>query len=92
MFSLSIEPTNLCNRNCLHCIRDKLEPRESIPLDLVEKILKEAKALKIGSVSLTGGEVVLYPYLEELIRMIVDCGLRFRLVTASTFGKGCYLC
>jgi len=81
VFSLSIEPTNLCNLNCLHCVRDKLESRESISLDLVERILREAKALKISSLSLTGGEVAVYPYLEELIKMIVDSGFRFKLVT-----------
>ena len=81
MFSLSIEPTNLCNLNCLHCVRDKLESRESISLDLVERILREAKALKISSISLTGGELAVYPYLEELIKMIVDSGFRFKLVT-----------
>jgi MoaA/NifB/PqqE/SkfB family radical SAM enzyme len=83
MFSLCLEPTNLCNRSCLHCLLDKLEPRESISLDLVEKILREARALKIDSIRLTGGEVALYPHLEELIQLIVDYGCRFRLVTNS---------
>jgi len=81
MFSLALEPTNLCNRSCLHCLRDKLEPRESISLDLVERILREAKALGIDKIQLTGGEVALYPHLEELVRMIVDLGFHFNLVT-----------
>ena len=81
MFSLCIEPTNLCNRSCLHCVRDKLEPKESISLDLVERILKQAKALRISSIGLTGGEVALYPHLEQLIQTIVDYGFRFNLVT-----------
>ncbi|MFQ5925147.1 MAG: radical SAM protein [Dehalococcoidia bacterium] len=81
MFSLSLELTNLCNRNCLHCIRDKLEPRESVSLDLVETILGGAKALGVDKIHLTGGEVALYPHLEELIPMIVDCGFHFDLVT-----------
>ena len=81
MFALCIEPTNLCNRSCLHCVRNKLEPKESISLDLVERILKQAKALRISSISLTGGEVALYPHLEQLIRTIVDYGFRFNLVT-----------
>ena len=81
MFALCIEPTNLCNRSCLHCIRDKLESRESISLDLAERILKQARALRISSISLTGGEVALYPHLEQLIQTIVDYGFRFKLVT-----------
>jgi MoaA/NifB/PqqE/SkfB family radical SAM enzyme len=81
MFSLGLEPTNMCNLSCLHCLRDKLEPRESISLELVNKILKEAKALKIGKIKLTGGELATYPYLEELIPMIVDNGFHFNFVT-----------
>lgn len=81
MFSLSLEPTNKCNRSCLHCLRDKMEPRESISLDLVEKILGEARALKIDKIKLTGGEITTYPDLEQLILMIVDYGFRFNFVT-----------
>jgi MoaA/NifB/PqqE/SkfB family radical SAM enzyme len=81
MFSLSLEPTNTCNRSCLHCIRDKKEPRESISLDLVDKILREARALKIDKIKLTGGEITTYPDLEQLISMIVDYGFRFNFVT-----------
>lgn len=81
MFSLVLEATNLCNRNCLHCVRDKLEPRGSIPLDLAEKILKEARELGIDRVRITGGEIALYPDLEGLIPLIVDHGFRFAMVT-----------
>ena len=81
MLSLALEPTNLCNRRCLHCDRDKLEPRESISLALADSILSQARALGIGLIHLTGGEVALYPQLEELINMIVNFGLKFDLVT-----------
>ena len=81
MFSLTLEPTNSCNRNCLHCLRDKLQAREAIPLDLVDKIFKEARSLKIRKIKLTGGELSTYPHLEELITMIVDYGFNFSLVT-----------
>lgn len=81
MFSLALELTNLCNRNCLHCLRDKLEPRESIAPDLVEDILVEAKALGIRKVHLTGGEAACYPHLEHVIPMIADFGFQFALVT-----------
>ena len=81
MFSLTLEPTNLCNRNCLHCLRDKLEPRESISLELAQRILKEARVLGLDKIHITGGELTLYPDLEELISLIVDDGFRFDLVT-----------
>jgi sulfatase maturation enzyme AslB (radical SAM superfamily) len=58
-----------------------MEPRESIPLDVVDKILREARALKIDKIKMTGGEITTYPDLEQLISMIVDYGFRFNLVT-----------
>lgn len=81
MMSLVVEPTNVCNRNCVHCARDKLEPRESLPLEVMAQILQQAKALGIKDVCLTGGEPVMYPEFEEMIRLIVDYGLKFKMVT-----------
>lgn len=81
MFSLCFQPTNLCNRSCRHCAWDKLEPRQSIPIELAEKILGEAKALGINRICLTGGEIALYPQFKELVQMMVRYGFNFNLVT-----------
>lgn len=81
MLFLSIEPTNLCNRNCLHCLRNKADELESIPLETVDNILSQAKLLGMKRVGLTGGEVAIYPHLEGLVRMIVDYGFNFNMVT-----------
>jgi len=68
MFSLCFEITNVCSKHCLHCLRDKLEPPASISLSLMEKVLAQARELKIREVSLTGGEVTLHPQFQELDR------------------------
>jgi MoaA/NifB/PqqE/SkfB family radical SAM enzyme len=81
MRTLVFEPSNLCNRSCLHCSLDKLEPRESISLNLADSILKQARALGIGLIALTGGEVAFNPLFEEMVRMIVNYGLNFNLVS-----------
>jgi len=81
MFSLTLEPTNSCNRSCLHCLRDKLQAREAISLNLVDRIFKQARSLKIRKIRLTGGELSTYPNLEELIDIIVDYGFNFSFVT-----------
>jgi MoaA/NifB/PqqE/SkfB family radical SAM enzyme len=81
MYELALEPTNLCNRNCLHCIRNKADAPESISLDLVGNIFTQARALGINKVCLTGGEVAVYPHLEELIRLIEEFDFSFNLVT-----------
>ncbi len=78
---LSLETTNACNLRCLHCMRDKLEDRRFIPLDVVQKVLREAKTYGIWFVSLTGGEPTLHPQLEELLETIAGEDFNFRLIT-----------
>jgi MoaA/NifB/PqqE/SkfB family radical SAM enzyme len=81
MDGLAIELTNVCNRRCLHCIRNKEDPAAFLPLALAREILVQARALGFRDISLTGGEVALYPYLEEILALVVDLGFTFNLVT-----------
>jgi MoaA/NifB/PqqE/SkfB family radical SAM enzyme len=76
-------PTNQCHRNCLHCFLNKGDPRETMPLELAENILSQARSLGFSLISLTGGEVALYPHLEELLRLIVARGFEFSLMTSG---------
>jgi MoaA/NifB/PqqE/SkfB family radical SAM enzyme len=81
MPSLNLEVTNQCNRRCLHCSCNTADPPEFLPLELAEKIVSQARNLGFWKISLTGGEVALYPHLEELIHLIVSYGGHFDLVT-----------
>ncbi|MDI6854638.1 MAG: radical SAM protein [Deltaproteobacteria bacterium] len=76
-----LEPTNRCNRACLHCLRNREDPRHDLPLEIAGHILEQARELEIRLVCLTGGEVSLYPYLEDLIAKVVSLGFDFSLVT-----------
>jgi MoaA/NifB/PqqE/SkfB family radical SAM enzyme len=78
---LIIEPTNGCNRACLHCLRNRTDPRQDLPLEIAEHILEQARDLGIRLVCLTGGEVALYPHLENLLRKIAALGFNFSLVS-----------
>ena len=81
MEGLAIELTNLCNRRCLQCFQNKEDPPEFLPLALAGEILGQARALGFQTISLTGGEVSLYPYLDEFLAMVVEEGFTFNLVT-----------
>jgi len=83
MQALSLVPTNQCYRNCLHCFLNKADPQEAMPLELAETILSQARSLGFSLISLTGGEVVLHPRLEELLRLIVARGFEFNLMTSG---------
>jgi MoaA/NifB/PqqE/SkfB family radical SAM enzyme len=81
MDGLTIELTNACNRRCIHCIRNKADSREFLPLALARDILAQAEALGILTICLTGGEAALYPHLEELLALVVKHGFTYSLVT-----------
>lgn len=81
METIAIEPTNACNRHCLHCLRNTVDKTEFLPLQLLDDILSQAKSLGIKTVSLTGGEISLYPHLKELFLLIADYGFKFTLVS-----------
>jgi MoaA/NifB/PqqE/SkfB family radical SAM enzyme len=81
MLTLTLEPTNGCNRRCLHCSVSKGDPPTVLPLDLAGSILEQARALGVKEVYLTGGEVATYPHLEALLELIAGLGLSFSLVT-----------
>jgi MoaA/NifB/PqqE/SkfB family radical SAM enzyme len=81
MDGLAIELTNACNRSCLHCIRNKADAPEFLPLALARRVLPQARALGFKTIALTGGEVVLYPHLEDILALIVEQGFAFNLVS-----------
>ncbi len=81
MRHLSLEPTNRCNRACRHCLRNRADPPEDLPLETAADLLKQAKSLGIRTICLTGGEVALYPHLAELLRKIAAHGFAFTLVS-----------
>jgi len=81
MDGLSFELTNVCNRHCLHCLRNKADPPGFLPLTLAREVLDQAKSLGFKTVCLTGGEVALYPFLQDFLALVVDHGFTFSLVT-----------
>jgi MoaA/NifB/PqqE/SkfB family radical SAM enzyme len=83
MQALTLVPTNQCYRNCLHCFLNKADPWEALTLELAENILSQASSLGFCQIYLTGGEVVLYPHLEGLLRLIVDHRFGFNLMTSG---------
>jgi hypothetical protein len=62
-------------------MRNKADALEFLPLGLAREVLPQARALGFQTISLTGGEVALYPHLEEFLALVVDQGFSFNLVT-----------
>ena len=79
MLALSI--TSSCNFHCKTCLREYPIQGNHIPVDLLEKALKEARKLQIGRVAITGGEPCLHPEFEKIVETIVKNGFLFGLVS-----------
>jgi Fe-coproporphyrin III synthase len=57
-----------CNLECAHCYMEgSPRRRERLPLDAVLRAVDECATLGVGSISLTGGEPLLYPDLDRVL-------------------------
>src|SRR5450759_5333435 len=69
-----------CNLACRHCwIAPGFDPEARggrfIPLEYVEKAVREAKPLGLASVKLTGGEPMLHPRFREIVSFVAKEGV-----------------
>lgn len=81
-FYLTVELTNRCQFSCLHCLRGNNAMSDTdLPLELYEKLLREAQAYRSPLVCLTGGEPTLHQDFEKILAMTEDYQYPFALVT-----------
>jgi MoaA/NifB/PqqE/SkfB family radical SAM enzyme len=76
---LVIELTNLCNLDCEYCFKEL--GRSHIDIDLLKGVLDQARACGVSKITFTGGEISLYPHLEEALRSSEALGYRYAIVT-----------
>jgi len=82
-YSLEIELTNRCNRECLYCYnsssRQCLTP--DLPFDFVERLIGEAEEAGVRQIAWLGGEPLLYRRLPELLQLAHSRGIENVLFT-----------
>ncbi len=81
-FSLNIMLTNQCQTDCLYCYANKKQ-RDYRPLKVEkwEEIIDEAEQMGVFDIELNGGEVFLYPNIEQLLERVHRYGYRPYLST-----------
>ena len=90
---IGIELNNVCNLDCTHCFRniyrgagDKSEL--FLPLEILEKVLLEAKPLGYRHIAITGGEPPLHPRFGEALDLIATHDYTYHFLTnARNFQK-----
>jgi radical SAM protein with 4Fe4S-binding SPASM domain len=79
---IDLHLTNRCNLTCAHCSVDSgRTPYAELPRHVWERVVDEAIGLGCEYFDLTGGEPILFPGVEELIRYIATSGRHLELQT-----------
>lgn len=78
---LIIESTLRCNLRCKHCLNGYPKERPDFPLDLLSRLLEQARPFNARHVVLTGGEPCLHPQFEQMVSMIVEAGYTWHFVS-----------
>jgi MoaA/NifB/PqqE/SkfB family radical SAM enzyme len=81
MVQLLIELTNRCNLRCQHCYGERHANTGDLPLEVMDKVLGEAKRCGIERLSFTGGEPTLHRQFAEIVRRVCAAGYPFAFVS-----------
>lgn len=74
------ELTYLCTNQCIFC-HNPLNRGTSMSFDTARTVLRDLASSRVFRVVYTGGEPVLYPFLQDLVRETVDLGLEPGLIS-----------
>lgn len=79
---LVVDPTTACNLRCKGCWAGSYINHDTLDLELLDRLCKEAKEVGIYWITVTGGEPFMYPHLFELFEMHSD--MDFMVYTNGT--------
>jgi radical SAM protein with 4Fe4S-binding SPASM domain len=80
---LQIEPTNVCNADCICCpVPRSSREKGHMDFSLFKQIIDEAAIIGVNSIFLfLHGEPMIHPKIVDMLRYIKRCGLSFHLTT-----------
>lgn len=79
---VNFEITSRCNLSCAHCLRDQSGPPRDLPVELIDRILGEAReAYGVSLSALTGGEPLMHPGFDDIVAALVRRDFSFSFVT-----------
>ncbi len=73
--------TGRCNFSCRHCYASRFAGCPELEESEAERLVREAAAVGVRYISLTGGEVFLRPEVLKLLRLMRELGIRTSVVT-----------
>lgn len=77
-----IEITNTCNMKCKHCMNWSVkDSNQGFSKEEIKKLLDELNELDTEEIYISGGEPLLYPYIDETIMYAHSLGIKVTLAT-----------
>lgn len=79
---LHLHPLRRCNLACAHCYSNST-PRatDMLAFESVAGAIRQAAAWGYQRLAISGGEPLLYPWLDEVVALAAGCGMRTALIT-----------
>lgn len=73
---LEIDITNNCNAHCIHCSRDSGKSEYFMSFEKIRDILEQCKRFNIPELLVMGGEPLLHPNFEDIIKTARNYGIK----------------
>ncbi|MCX8129912.1 MAG: radical SAM protein [Clostridia bacterium] len=92
-----LKPTNLCNHHCYYCsyadselgLRDSVSPKDQIPWERMRELINDLGEIGVRAVTFSGGgEPLVYPYIVQSMKMLLDEGIDLSIITNGQFLNG----
>lgn len=80
---LHIDLTDACTERCVHCYVPQGQ-QDYLPYEMIERALREFRAMSGLSVHLTGGECMMHPDFEKICSLCVELNLNFLILSNMT--------
>ena len=85
--SIQVAITDYCFNQCEMCGHWKRENKRHMPIDIWKDRLKKMQDRGLTSVCYSGGDPMMYPYLNELMDWHINNNLKFTIITAGFVPK-----
>lgn len=82
--------TEKCDKKCIYCYNYGKEENVSkfeIDLNIAKNVVKQAYFLGIKNILLTGGEPLMYTYINELVSYISDLGIEISILSKGNISN-----
>ncbi|MDD5639382.1 MAG: radical SAM protein [Candidatus Pacebacteria bacterium] len=82
--NVTIQITNKCNLNCIHCHNNKNKLLKVFPFERFQKLINELNELNVFNINLSGGEPLIVDNVVDFVGYVIDKGMNCTMSTNLT--------